>query len=431
MDKKHLAYIVIVTFVVFVAIPGIKHVSILQDEEKRELREAYQRLQDRDLQRLLPPRPVVDPAAAEHVDVEYQPSTTTRAWSGATSSVNASAPTLQGVGCYRGSAKAWRPGKCADDNAWLVPWMSTRPGSNWIAVDVGANKGYVIAGWLETLLGPDRTPFTPHNLGVSIYTHNVVTEGYLNLCGGCTECIDPPVRMSPSDRAASVKVYGFEPSVSNYKWLRFFYNDSNVVNLTNAAVSHTPGMAYFPDGVLGKETGKVSSVPLDGYVPVKIVSLDDFLTGANITYVDILSTDAEGFDQDVAKGATSLIQGGRVGIYQFEMYRAEDYKSIFERLYQWGYVCYYFTEVRKGFAAPWLIRISGCWQDYFQNLIGWVNGLCYNTRVAELGPIFERLSRKVHRNAGPSRARARRGVLSFVARYVPKKAEEAGAAHGV
>lgn len=430
LEKRHFAYILLFTFCVFIVIPGINHVSILQEEERREVREAIGRQQHPLVPRVVPRTSnseevddtATKPLVGDHSgDVVSSAVTSTEASLEVPGNTSSSFPTPQGIGCYRGTAKAWRPGKCADDNAWLVPWMATRPGSDWIAVDVGANKGYVIAEWLEALLGRDRTPFTPHNLGVSIYTHNTVSSGYLNLCGGCTECLDPPVSMPPSQRAASVKVYAFEPSVANYKWLRFFYNDTSVVNITNAAVAQTPSMAYFPDGILGKETGKVSAVPLEGYVPVKIVSLDDFLASAGITYLDILSTDAEGFDQEVAKGAQSLLQEGRVGVYQFEMYRAEDYKSIFERLYRWGYVCYYFTEVRRGYTAPWLIRISGCWQDYFQNLIGWVNGLCYNTRVPELAPIFDRLSKKIHRNSGPSRARARRGVLAFVDQYVPKK----------
>jgi FkbM family methyltransferase len=425
VEKKHLAWVVMMAFVVFIVIPGIKHVTILQDEDLRESREVIRRHREHQLAQLVPQRTgggspmvgVTDVAEPAHQEEQ-------RNDGAIVSTSNFSTP--QGVGCYKGTPKAWRPGKCSDDNAWLVPWMATRPGSDWIAVDVGANKGYVIAGWLETLLGPDRTPFTPHNLGVSIYTHNTVKEGYLNLCGGCTECIDPPVHVPQAHRASKVKVYAFEPSVANFKWLSFFYNDSTVVNVTNAAVSHTPSTAYFPDGVLGKETGKVSSVPVDGYVPVKIVSLDAFLGSSNIKHVDILCTDAEGFDQEVAKGARQLLEEGRVGIYQFEMYRAEDYKSIFERLYRWGYVCYYFTEARRG-SAPWLIRISGCWQDYFQNLIGWVNGLCYNTRVPELAPIFDKLTMKMHRNQGPARVKALRGVLGFVDRYVPKREKEAGA----
>lgn len=392
MNLRH-ASIAAGVFFIFVVVPAIKHVAVVQSDAIDDERATY---------RTVSSDVVVDAAGGAALKDDV-------------SSVVSGNPGASPV-CYKGPAKAWRPGKCADDNAWLVPWMSSRPGTNWTVVDVGANKGYVIAGWLETLLGANGTPFTPHNLGVSIFLNNNITEGYINMCGGCTECLDPPAQMAEKNRAASVKVYAFEPSIANYKWLRFFFNDTSVVNITNAAVSHTPGTAYFPDGVLGKETGKVSVVPADGFVPVQILSLDAYI--GHLPFLDILSTDAEGFDQDVAKGAKSFIRNGRVGVYQFEMYRAEDYKTIFENLHEWGYVCYYFTEVRKGFSAPWLIRISGCWQSYFQKLIGWVNGLCYNTRVPELKPIFERLERRIHRSSGPSRVAARRGVLAFVDRYV-------------
>jgi FkbM family methyltransferase len=234
--------------------------------------------------------------------------------------------------------------------------------------------------------------------------------------------VEAPPSVSDAHRASGVKVYAFEPSIANFKWLSFFFNDSSVVNLTNAAVSYTPGTAYFPNDVLGKETGKVVTSPQEGYVPVKIVSLDAFL-GAEIPFIDVLSTDAEGFDQDVAKGARSFISSGRVGVYQFEMYRQEDYKTIFEQLLEWGYVCYYFTEMRgkvAGQSVPWLIRISECWHEEYQRYIGWVNGLCYNWRVPHLKPIFEALELRRHRNTGPSLSKSRARVLHFMRKYVNK-----------
>ena len=327
--------------------------------------------------------------------------------------------------CFSGRRRSWRPGKCADDNAWLVPWMTKRPNSNWTLIDVGANKGYVIAGWLETLLGRDRTRFTPHNLGVSIYSNNNITSNIVSMCGGCQECVEPPAHVAADHRASSVKVYAFEPSIANFKWLSFFFDDPSVVNLTNAAVSFSPGTAYFPNDVLGKETGKVVSTPQDGFVPVKIVSLDAYL-GRQLPFIDVLSTDAEGFDQDVAKGARGFIAAGRVGVYQFEMYRQEDYKSIFEQLFEWGYVCYYFTEMRGTTAkasVPWLIRISQCWHDEYQRYIGWVNGLCYNRRVPHLKDIFEGLELKRHRNTGPSLSKSRARVMHFINTYVRKHSD--------
>lgn len=418
MEKAKLAALVAVAFVLFVGIPSVKHAAVIHSDAAAEAQETVLQHLERANRQQSPQQVKYDvPVPEENAAVLEDRTGPTLQQPLALSAV----VTSTSYGCYKGSSRAWRPGKCADDNAWLVPWMAAKPQDDWTLVDVGANKGYVIAGWLETLLGRSRTPFTPHNLGVSIYTNNDIKEGFTNMCGGCTECADPPADVPEEHRARSVKVYGFEPSIANYRWLSFFYNDSNIVEIVNAAVSHTPGTAYFPDGVLGKETGKVSAVAAPGFVPVKIVSLDMFLADKNVSFIDILSTDAEGFDQDVAKGAESWIKNGRVGVYQFEMYRAEDYKTIFERLYEWGYVCFYFTEVRKGFSAPWLIRISGCWQPYFQNLIGWVNGLCYNSKVPALGPIFNRLTRKVHRSGGPSRLGARRKVMRFVQTYVPQK----------
>jgi hypothetical protein len=133
-----------------------------------------------------------------------------------------------------------------------------------------------------------------------------------------------------------------------------------------------------------------------------------------------LSTDCEGFDQFVANGARGILSAGRVGVYQFEMYRQDDYKAVFERLWGWGYRCYFFTEKRKGKKrpVPWLVRITGCWLPQYEGISGWVNALCYNVKVPELVRIFSALERRKHTNTGPSKIVQRRLVSAFLAKYV-------------
>ena len=325
--------------------------------------------------------------------------------------------------CNAGSLRNWRPGKCSDDKSWLVPWMKSRPAGSWRMVDVGANKGYVIAEWLEILLGEGRTVFTPHNLGVQIYSRHRNEGGFMSKCGGCCECVGGTTRATAEERASSVQVWAFEPGVANYRWLRSFFMNASLVNVTNAAVSYAPGTAYFPDTLLGVETGKVKEQPAEGYVPVQIVSLDSFFP-AEVDFLDVLSTDAEGFDQDVAKGATRFIAQGRVGVYQFEMYRAEDYKSIFRSLEFSGFACYFFTEARGRARAAAFVRIThGCWNDVYANWTGWVNGLCYNTRIEVLGVIFDRLEKTMKTGGSgncPSRVKQRKLVTDFVEKFVNK-----------
>lgn len=338
-------------------------------------------------------------------------------------------PTLYPTACNAGNKKQWRPGKCADDNAWLLPWMASRPGSDWTLVDVGANKGYVISGWLDAL--QQDSPYGPYLLAAGIYKSygRSMTHGLASLCGGCCECIERPPDLPSAYRARSVRIHGFEPSVANFKWLQQFFAPRNVssgkatIHLRHAAVSDVPSKLYFPDNAFGFETGKVKKDPLPGYVPVNILSLGDELRGKSILpnvmqeeCLDVLSTDAEGFDQDVARGAEWFLREGRVGVYQFEMYREEDYQKVFERLKEWGYVCFYATASRRPPKnqpaadgqpqmkrkrrlpeVPKVIRITDCWDPDYAGYIGWVNGLCYNSRIPALQKIFHLLMQSPHR----------------------------------
>jgi len=63
----------------------------------------------------------------------------------------------------------WKVANCLEDVNWLVPWAEMRPNSSLIMVDVGANKGYVIAGWLQVLSRSEYASRGPRALGVAIF----------------------------------------------------------------------------------------------------------------------------------------------------------------------------------------------------------------------------------------------------------------------
>lgn len=327
----------------------------------------------------------------------------------------------------------WRVANCLEDQRWLVPWALKRPNTSWFMIDVGANKGYVIAGWIQILSALEYHSHGPQQLGVGIFsTFKNITQGFNSLCGGCCECLDViDQRALRAAKAQSLKIVAFEPSVANAAWLQSFFASSNHTQIVHAAVSDNPGTAYFPNNRFGVEIGKVLSVAAPGYVPVNIASLDSFFAASPPVFVDVLSTDAEGFDQDVARGAKSLIATGRVGVYQFEMYRAEDYHAVFERLDGFGYTCFFPVVVRrkiKGWRSrhsprvPMYIQItSPCWKEVYNRTIGWSNAVCYNRRVRELHDVFEVLKKnRAPKEVGncPGKAKQRRAVRWFLQRHV-------------
>jgi hypothetical protein len=229
-------------------------------------------------------------------------------------------------------------------------------------------------------------------------------------------------------KASKVKVYGYEPSVANFKWLSSFFTDRELVTIRHAAAGANTSRVYFPDQPIGVEIGKVSLVPKRGFVPVDIITLNEDLS--HLDWIDVLSTDAEGYDQEIAKGATKFLEQGKVGVYQFEMYKPDDYQGIFSRLKSWGYDCYFSTASRRDrshppkkpfFRVPMLVRITDCWEEEYQGYIGWVNGLCHNTKLPELQKIFSYLAHRTHKGGSGNcdgKAWQRRKTRKFIEQYV-------------
>lgn len=312
---------------------------------------------------------------------------------------------------------SWWPDGCTNEALWLVPWIDARPQrSSWVMVDVGANKGYLIARWLGLLTQNER--FTPESLGVYLYRNHgkeAMTSGVLNgLCGACCDCLDKNVLTS--NVAGNVKIVAIEPSLSNVELLRRFFMNRDDVQVMHAAVSNVSGVAYFPITAVGMEQGKLSSAGGDGMIQVQVKRLDEVLKDE---YIHVLVTDVEGFDIHVQEGALRLLRERRVGVYQFEMHAEISYRPVFERLMDFGYACYFYSRrrSRKAKFVPMFIRVTGCWSERFEPMVGFINAICHDASDANLTNIFSAISRRFHKgyfSNCPSRKAQITGIDAFL-----------------
>lgn len=55
------------------------------------------------------------------------------------------------------------------------------------------------------------------------------------------------------------------------------------------------------------------------YTDVRVVSLDSFARDHNIDFVHVVKSDAQGFDFEVLKGASDLMDENRIALVYFEL----------------------------------------------------------------------------------------------------------------
>jgi hypothetical protein len=401
--------------------------------------------------------------------------------------------------CYpQAGSPIWQPVNCPDDSHWIL-WLKERAkirndplqGLNeaylednphhrelerWFMVDVGANKGFTLAKWMESLKGASREKGR-YNMFKLIQEALEQTAGNMSdrigaSCGACCDCADDEIDfeseaefeyLSPfskryydgaSTSPLPVRMLALEPVKANFDFVsKFFHKDEagkKMFDIRWAAGSSTNSIARFRTGPFGVETfsfttGRRSSKKgLFAPANVAVVNLDDLILNASyaqseenfiefqnnlmnvsnkadivkafssynntVPYIDVLTTDTEGFDLNVAIGADTLLKSGRVKMYIFELHqkkmgsRAVNYRDVFGKLESYGYECYYpAMPGKRGETVdlPHLVKITGdkCFHGRFGGFIGWMNAVCAHRQSApELVNIFGKLTKEIKKS---------------------------------
>ena len=101
------------------------------------------------------------------------------------------------------------------------------------------------------------------------------------------------------------QVISFEPSFENVNYLKKCKNLNNLnnVKIIEAAVAEKSGVCFF-DLSINSSVGHISP---EGKVEVKLISLDDFISGGAIP-PEIIKIDVEGAELQVLKGSSYLLK---------------------------------------------------------------------------------------------------------------------------
>lgn len=120
-----------------------------------------------------------------------------------------------------------------------------------------------------------------------------------------------------------IKVYCFEPSKKNLEMLREtiqLNNLSNVVEEEVALFSEDGEMEFFEFESHGHHSlGNTQLTPITKVTKVKTMQLDTYCSIHNISQIDLLKVDVEGFELEVFTGASDLMKNQKIKKIIFEV----------------------------------------------------------------------------------------------------------------
>jgi FkbM family methyltransferase len=123
------------------------------------------------------------------------------------------------------------------------------------------------------------------------------------------------------NKKVDYKCYLFEPGLAAFACLREKFSNNVHIELKNAALSNAPGILEFYEE---ENAGEMSSA-IKGWAnnPCKTIhiactTVDQEINFKNISFLDFLKIDVEGFDLKVIEGAAQSLNDQKIGLIQFE-----------------------------------------------------------------------------------------------------------------
>ena len=235
-------------------------------------------------------------------------------------------------------------------------------------LNIGANKGYNLAEWMQRYSSADVTNRKWHQL----MKKSASPPCALQCCGVCLVCHRKRISQV-ADAAGRLQLHAFELQPSNEQMLR------QLVALTGApvevhgeAVSNVTGVVYTRDsGSPGYESVAAMRAPAPRTLVRNVTTVDAFIAARRIERVALASIDTEGWDGYVMRGMTGALRRKAVDVVEFEYMRA--WKRHFGEtaladtlawLDSFGYTCFW-----QGNSGALAQASSGCWIDAFQQRI--------------------------------------------------------------
>jgi len=261
-------------------------------------------------------------------------------------------------------------------------------------LNVGANKGYEVASFLERYQPSRGVTRRRWYMGIRRIAADA-KSGYLTwisrgACGDGRQSIrEEKELLTSKDSVRHVEVHAVELMDTNAAIIRNITKElhvNDIVHVYQQAVSNGTSLVQIPSRAhLGSERGSICTHKCRKHKEVMSATLDDFVMMHNLAPLFHVIIDTEGWDALVLEGFRATLKRQQIGILEFEYhtYGYWDTKNPEARslrnTVQWlkeeaGYSCFFQ-------ASDNLIPISPpCWADEFE-IRRWSNVLCLQART--------------------------------------------------
>ena len=245
-----------------------------------------------------------------------------------------------------------------------------------VMLNVGANKGFNLAEWMQRYTSADTSNKKWHQLMMK----KADPPCALQCCGVCLVCHRKRMKQAAT---VQLQLHAFELQPSNERLLRQLVALSGApVEVHGAAVSNVTGVVYTRDsGAPGYESVSAMKTARGSKAVVRnVTTVDAFLAARGIARVGLVSIDTEGWDAFVMRGMERSLRAHAIDAFEFEYTRAwkphlgeqalKDHLAWLDGL---GYTC--FWQGNRGALAQ---ANMGCWRDEYHSRIShrWSNLVC-------------------------------------------------------
>ena len=114
-------------------------------------------------------------------------------------------------------------------------------------------------------------------------------------------------------------IYSFEPVGHIYERLKQKYENDKRVNTFNLALGGDERTAKIYITPHETACSIIEPVSYDRFEEICVTTLDKFCAGHDVSSIDLLKVDTEGFDLEVLRGGAELLSSGRVGLVLVEL----------------------------------------------------------------------------------------------------------------
>lgn len=165
------------------------------------------------------------------------------------------------------------------------------------------------------------------------------------------------------------EIHSFEPSPGVFEFLRNKTSDRRNINIWNFGIGSSKKHLLLNENTNRNmssflEIGKEGWGSIEYKTSVPVTTIDDFCEEQDITKIDVLKIDTQGYELEVFKGARKSMQENRIGLLYFEITFIDMYQNLpsFGELYD--------IAINNGFELITIYPIK-----YKNNRAGWTDVL--------------------------------------------------------